>query len=372
MNKLLMLGFVVSTLSMHALAGENDDGWYLAEYDIKWGGPHGSSATGGDYPGCFLLYTDLARWEKDGGEEYGDLWIEEPTDGFEVSIYRDGVLIATDRTSVTGWNEFIDYNVVPGVTYIYEIKYGSATTGPASVACDWIYKIEPGSREVAFGAEGGVANVSVSLFKQTTSGSTRLDYYDSYFLVKTKGGDWLYAERYDVEGKRHLCQIEVDENDTGSPREGVAFIEFEGFVCEIKIRQAAKSDDVLVETDSGATVSIPKTWFDEKCQTILQKHGNDYAAAANDNAASGRKVWECYVAGTDPTDADDVFKASITFGENGEPVIGWTPEFANPFEAEKRKYRKYGKARLQDKDWTEFADGEERNFNFFKVTVEMR
>ena len=47
-------------------------------------------------------------------------------------------------------------------------------------------------------------------------------------------------------------------------------------------------------------------------------------------------------------------------------------EFADPSEAVKRRYRKYGKVRIQDKDWTEFSDGEESNFNFFKVTVEMR
>ena len=37
-----------------------------------------------------------------------------------------------------------------------------------------------------------------------------------------------------------------------------------------------------------------------------------------------------------------------------------------------RKYTTYGKAKLTDKDWSVVGEGEEANFNFFKVTVEMK
>ena len=37
-----------------------------------------------------------------------------------------------------------------------------------------------------------------------------------------------------------------------------------------------------------------------------------------------------------------------------------------------RKYTTWGKAKLTDKDWSVVGEGEEGNFNFFKVTVEMR
>ena len=83
------------------------------------------------------------------------------------------MFIAKDYTNITGWNEFTDYDVVPGVEYIYEVKCGGATTGPLSVTCNWVYKIVTGSQEVVFGAEGGVATVLVSLFKQTAAGSTQ-------------------------------------------------------------------------------------------------------------------------------------------------------------------------------------------------------
>ena len=80
--------------------------------------------------------------------------------------------------------------------------------------------------------------------------------------------------------------------------------------------------------------------------------------------------WQDYVAGTDPTDETDVFTASITFDETGNPVISWSPELSVE-EASKRKYTTYGKVKLTD-EWIEVMDGQEKNYNFFKITVEMR
>lgn len=81
-------------------------------------------------------------------------------------------------------------------------------------------------------------------------------------------------------------------------------------------------------------------------------------------------VWQDYVAGTDPTDKDDVFKASVTIID-GKPVVGYTPELTETEKA-KRIYRTYGKVRLGDAGWTLVPEGREVDYNFFKVTVEMK
>jgi len=76
---------------------------------------------------------------------------------------------------------------------------------------------------------------------------------------------------------------------------------------------------------------------------------------------------------TDPTDKKDVFKASITM-VGGVPVVSWTPELPAA-EAAKRVYRTFGKKQLQNAEWTDLSDlgGDEgKEYNFFKVTVEMR
>ena len=135
--------------------------------------------------------------------------------------------------------------------------------------------------------------------------------------------------------------------------------------------------NVIAEVCAGGTVAIPSEWA-AQYPSFEAKFGSDFTAAVTkptgkrDGAGNAMQVWQDFVAGTDPTKEDDVFTASITFDADGRPVIGWSPMFSDPAEAAKRVYRKFGKVRLQDKDWTPFADGEEENYNFFKVTVEMK
>ena len=82
-------------------------------------------------------------------------------------------------------------------------------------------------------------------------------------------------------------------------------------------------------------------------------------------------VWQDFVAGTDPTNPNDKFSASITFNKDtNEPIISWTPELSAT-ESAKRSYKKYGKVKLTDTNWT-LIDGDAANYNFFKVSVEMK
>jgi hypothetical protein len=109
--------------------------------------------------------------------------------------------------------------------------------------------------------------------------------------------------------------------------------------------------------------------------SFAEKFGNDFAVALTkpsgkrDSQGSALSVWQDYVAGTDPTDETDVFQASITLVD-GVPQVSYTPELPEAEKA-KRKYTTYGKARLQDTEWS-VVDGDADKYNFFKVTVEMR
>lgn len=134
--------------------------------------------------------------------------------------------------------------------------------------------------------------------------------------------------------------------------------------------------NVIAEVTSGGPVAIASTWAAQYAG-FEAAFGSDFTAALTkqtgkrDGAGHAMLVWQDYVAGTDPTDPDDTFTASITFDAQGRPVISHSPELPAA-EAAKRTYRKFGKARLNDANWTEIADGEEANYNFFKVTVEMK
>ena len=116
-------------------------------------------------------------------------------------------------------------------------------------------------------------------------------------------------------------------------------------------------------------IPIPYSWLNEFV-VDLAFHDGDYEALGNAVSSNGvNKVWECYVSGISPTNAADAFRAVISW-KDGAPEISWEP-ILTPEEAEKRTYRKYGKVKLTDENWTEI-DGDEASYNFFKVSVEMK
>ena len=122
---------------------------------------------------------------------------------------------------------------------------------------------------------------------------------------------------------------------------------------------------------SGYTLTTP----DPVPYTWLSAWGlgldSDFETAARQTSgkhdANGRPiaVWEDYVAGTVPTDANDLFRAIISMQDDG-PHISWTPNLNT--NGEVRVYRVWGKADLKDSAWTYPANPTHR---FFKVTVEL-
>lgn len=131
----------------------------------------------------------------------------------------------------------------------------------------------------------------------------------------------------------------------------------------------------IIAEVKGGVVSVPESWADEYPK-FTEKFGSDFTKALamktgkKDGAGNDMFVWQDYVAGTDPTKEDDVFTASITIVD-GEVKVSYLPELDDARKA-LRKYTTWGKAKLTDKDWSVVGEGEEGNFNFFKVTVEMR
>jgi hypothetical protein len=133
---------------------------------------------------------------------------------------------------------------------------------------------------------------------------------------------------------------------------------------------------VAVVTEiKGSAVAIPESWA-ARYPTYADKFGNDFAASLmkptgkKDVAGVALQVWQDYVAGTDPTDVNDVFRADIKM-VNGDPVISWYPKLSE-VESAKRVYTILGRQSLFSEDWDSVEDGDAKRFNFFKVTVEMK
>ncbi len=139
---------------------------------------------------------------------------------------------------------------------------------------------------------------------------------------------------------------------------------------------AEESGFVTVITEiKGGSVSVPATWA-AGFPSYAEKFGSDFTASLTkatgkkDATGNSLQVWQDYVAGTDPTDVDDKFEATISMVDD-EAVVSWKPELSAA-ESAKRTYTIYGRQTLYSGDWSPVADGSAKNYNFFKVVVEMK
>lgn len=121
--------------------------------------------------------------------------------------------------------------------------------------------------------------------------------------------------------------------------------------------------------------TIPDTWA-TRYPRFVEMFGSDFTVALMkptgkmDARGILLLVWQDYVAGTDPTDISDVFRASITI-VNQKPIISYTPELDDAQKA-LRKYTVYGKVNLSDENWVETTEADYAKYHFFRMTVEMK
>ena len=131
--------------------------------------------------------------------------------------------------------------------------------------------------------------------------------------------------------------------------------------------------DVAVDAGGGATVAVPQTWFEERGEA-LAVFGGDTGAYVQSTAANGRKVWECFVLGLDPEDAEDDFKiTSFPINADGTPNLDgitisppqarWNVEGATPVLK--------GRESLFGGAWQTVTDENKAQMRFFKVEVSL-
>ena len=122
----------------------------------------------------------------------------------------------------------------------------------------------------------------------------------------------------------------------------------------------------LTETQT-TKVPVPYIWLRGHFPHTPDEY-DAYESAAKEDAANGlNKVWECYVAGLNPTNATDVFRTVISIGADGAPVIGWEPDLNEGGTKHERVYTVEGKENLTDKSWAPTNSAS----RFFRVKVSM-
>jgi hypothetical protein len=132
---------------------------------------------------------------------------------------------------------------------------------------------------------------------------------------------------------------------------------------------------VITEVIAGSSrLMIPESWS-TNFPSFKTLYGSDFPSAVvkptskKDSDGNAMYVWQDYIAGTDPTNPHDRFVATLTI-VNGRPEIDWTPKLPEAISAT-RLYTIWGKEKISDSTWQPIGN-DASQFNFFKVTVEMR
>jgi hypothetical protein len=127
------------------------------------------------------------------------------------------------------------------------------------------------------------------------------------------------------------------------------------------------SVDITIDVGDGKNVVVPASWID-KYDSLVAAAGGDKAAALLRPAANGRKVWECFMLGVDPTKADDDFKITRFWMEGGEPKFEFSHSTDGAGNSFAPRIKTKGKAKLSD-GWRDVPAGGDPSFRFFTVEV---
>lgn len=257
-----------------------------------------------------------------------------------VGVNRKGVTIPSTVTNIAdrafeGCRDIVGIRIPTNVVDLGEFAF--CESGLLAV------EIDNGISVLKTGVFSGVDLASVSI---PTSVREIDDFAFGYLF---EGGlQWVYVDVGDTERVGALY-----EWPTGRP----------GWPFKI-VERVRGNCPVAVPTDWKTLYDGFELNFGSDLEAALMKTSGKKDCAGND-----MYVWQDYVAGTDPTDPYDKFVASVTVVD-GDPVVSWTPVLS-PEQAALRRYTVYGKTKLHDAAWS-VVSGDEANYNFFKVTVEMR
>ena len=178
---------------------------------------------------------------------------------------------------------------------------------------------------VRTGAITNAGDVGESRLRATFTGPGELSFWWKFTSSSYTSGIDLFVDGQDVNVWL------IDETDweqrTVAIGEGSHVVEWNFWSDGSDPDDAAWLDQVTWMPGGGGvdhTVTtpepVPYSYFDTDYPALLAAANGDYEAAAFATARNGRKVWECYVAGLDPTDETDDFIATIEM-VNGEPQI---------------------------------------------------
>lgn len=114
---------------------------------------------------------------------------------------------------------------------------------------------------------------------------------------------------------------------------------------------------------------VPYAWLLANDPGVVDEY-ESYEASADSTAANGRKVWECYVLGVDPSDAMDDFRITAFHMDGALPILEYSHTTDGDGNSFLHRIRPYGRATLND-EWQPVPSAGDSMFRFFKAVVDL-
>lgn len=248
------------------------------------------------------------------------------------------------------WNTSADYPWTAQATNTYDgtLAVQSAALPKGTVNRTWLSTTVTGPTKMSFRYRAKMWSSAFRVYLDSSVAWQTADAVDDWTLVEVDVPTGAHAVKFEYEQRGYysdptFCGIWLDD-----------------------VRWIPEGSEGVTRMDgNGNEILIPASWFERHGLAPAGATAADLAAAADaDSDGDGMGNWTEYVCGTDPNNADDRLRCTISFVD-GSPVVGYEPRdgYLSGYRAVLK-----GKASLSDAPWTDATP----QHRFFKVVVEKK
>lgn len=248
------------------------------------------------------------------------------------------------------WNTSADYPWTAQATNTYDgtLAVQSAALPKGTVNRTWLSTTVTGPTKMSFRYRAKMWSSAFRVYLDSSVAWQTADAVDDWTLVEVDVPTGVHAVKFEYEQRGYyfdptFCGVWLDD-----------------------VRWIPEGSEGVTRMDgNGNEILIPASWFERHGLAPAGATAADLAAAADaDSDGDGMGNWTEYVCGTDPNNADDRLRCTISFVD-GAPVVGYEPRdgYLSGYRAVLK-----GKASLSDAPWTDATP----QHRFFKVVVEKK
>lgn len=248
------------------------------------------------------------------------------------------------------WNTSADYPWTAQATNTYDgtLAVQSAALPKGTVNRTWLSTTVTGPTKMSFRYRAKMWSSAFRVYLDSSVAWQTADAVDDWTLVEVDVPTGAHAVKFEYEQRGYysdptFCGIWLDD-----------------------VRWIPEGSEGVTRMDgNGNEILIPASWFERHGLAPAGATAAELAAAADaDSDGDGMSNWTEYVCGTDPNNADDRLRCTISFVD-GSPVVGYEPRdgYLSGYRAVLK-----GKASLSDAPRTDATP----QHRFFKVVVEKK